>query len=304
MTTKWIKIDPRDFIRAPFVECPNCREIQFGILSIRCTSYSRRCRNCLHPKPPNPGFDVQLPKLSKKLLYLDQFAISELAKIRSRPPRQSEKGSIWDAIAARLDRLLRLQLIACPDSSIHEEESQASGFFQPLQETFKRLSAGVSFRHALHVKMQQLRDHAILFAAGRGTERPAIRRDDVLAGDLDCWQERFLVVSSSQWDPSWIAELQRIRGRVIPETEKLFVRWKSERDRSFDDFYVEERLGIGRAIVRGFAAYASQMYRVQMGIEQLRQLTYGRVSQSTCFGQYRGSSTEVVCGKAKPWLRQ
>ena len=78
---KTFKFDPRDLISPPFIICPKCNQELFGVISIRNNSYSRRCKNCLYPVGTNRTADYYLPNLNKKVIYLDQFAISEMMKV-------------------------------------------------------------------------------------------------------------------------------------------------------------------------------------------------------------------------------
>src|SRR3954464_2383075 len=68
-------IDPRDWISPPFIACPFCGAEEFGVLMITRSSYVRRCRACMKDE------QFGLPALAKKILYLDQFAISKLMKV-------------------------------------------------------------------------------------------------------------------------------------------------------------------------------------------------------------------------------
>ena len=69
---KTVRIDPRDFIDAPFEDCPKCLQHEFGVLHIHDNSYTRRCRSCWH------ALTFVLPELRKKVIYLDQFVFSNI----------------------------------------------------------------------------------------------------------------------------------------------------------------------------------------------------------------------------------
>ena len=78
-------IGPRTFVGPPFERCPACgAPDSLGLLTVRRASYLKRCTECLReqrrelPRAPTP-----------RVLYLDQFAISNLAKaLMSEPPRE------------------------------------------------------------------------------------------------------------------------------------------------------------------------------------------------------------------------
>jgi hypothetical protein len=98
------RIDPRDFVMSPDVVCPQCQQCEFGILSIYDQGYSRRCRACLY------GQHFPLPPVKKTLIYLDQFAISNLlfanptGKEAESPTKTLDP--FWSNLLNKLQRLL------------------------------------------------------------------------------------------------------------------------------------------------------------------------------------------------------
>src|SRR3989304_2807951 len=72
-----IVIDPRDFIAGPFRNCPKCGGNEFGVLLVNGRQYIRRCRDrkCWYTET------IGLPEIKKKVIYIDQFAISNMMKV-------------------------------------------------------------------------------------------------------------------------------------------------------------------------------------------------------------------------------
>src|SRR5438034_10868275 len=97
------RIRPQDFIHGPYVTCPKCGTADaFGVLMINSHSYRRRCKKCLFAQ----AYD--LPRLAKKLIYLDQFAISDMMKAinpNARANREGKVDAFWGQLFTRLDRL-------------------------------------------------------------------------------------------------------------------------------------------------------------------------------------------------------
>jgi len=79
------RFDPRDFISTPYRTCPECGHETFGILLIRDNRYTRRCRDCWHSS------EYRLPELRRKIIYLDQFVISNLMKLVTPSAKGREK---------------------------------------------------------------------------------------------------------------------------------------------------------------------------------------------------------------------
>jgi hypothetical protein len=85
----------------------------------------RRCRDCWHKQ------FYPLPELRKRIIYLDQFVVSNLMKldnpgVRGHGPVVAEP--FWRELRDLLSQLRKLQMICCPDSGSHEEESRISQY--------------------------------------------------------------------------------------------------------------------------------------------------------------------------------
>ena len=81
------------------------------------------------------------PPHFKKVVYLDQFVISEIVNAID-PPRVDP---FWRQVFEALERVSKLQLVVCPWSPIHRDESLLSGRFERLQQMYEHLANGVRF---------------------------------------------------------------------------------------------------------------------------------------------------------------
>src|SRR5258708_3053049 len=118
MASESIKFDPRIFISPPYFPCPKCNKESFGVLSIGRNVYTRRCKECWFSN------HFHLPELHKKIIYLDQFVISEMMKaIHEKLGKTGRVDPFWLRLFEKLGRLSHLQLIICPDSHYHQQES-------------------------------------------------------------------------------------------------------------------------------------------------------------------------------------
>jgi len=123
-------LDPRAWINPPYHACPFCAvRDSYAVLMIAGRGYVRRCRECMKDET------FPLPPAPKKLLYLDQFVISKLMFVLHPEHRErllnqdGNEAAFWVALFGRLDRLVKLQLLACPDSTAHWEESLPTPFY-------------------------------------------------------------------------------------------------------------------------------------------------------------------------------
>ena len=68
--------------RPPFLVCPRCGEKSFGISEILPGYYLRKCNKCFYPDSQRnePEVNYILPHLSKRIIYIDQFALSYMVR--------------------------------------------------------------------------------------------------------------------------------------------------------------------------------------------------------------------------------
>lgn len=244
-----IRIDPRMFISKPYIKCPRCSKQEFGVLLVRGRRYTRRCGGCRYTQT------YDLPHLKKRVIYLDQMAISDMMKLLH-PKVKAEKKDrikpIWKNVFEKLDRLVKLQLIICPDSNIHRRESLVmAGCYKPLKRMYEQLSNGVSFHDGETIKRFQI---SADFRRWLGKERvKEISVYDVTQGDLDGWQNRLRVsVDISSQDQVWPQLIKENRDAKAEDMAQVFERWQLEKTKKFQDWYEEERSVFGPTILGSY----------------------------------------------------
>lgn len=240
-------LDPRDWITAPYERCPFCAANEFGVLSIYGRRFLRRCRRCMKDK------SYELPALEKRVLYLDQFALSNLMKVlhpehgaRMRDPEVV----YWTALFDRIDRLVKLQVLACPASIAHWEESLVSRFHGELRAMWGYLDAECSFDDAETIKRFQL--HAAFQAWLASDPPPRPGRTDGIDGRLDQWLDRLRVDARLNPDPSFADELRAERSRTHEGFVRVAAVWRSEGRRSFDEYFRAEITAYGPDVLRRY----------------------------------------------------
>ena len=73
----------------------------------------------------------------------------------------------WRELRNLLTQLRQLQIICCPDSSSHEEESRTSPFNAELKKTYEALSGGITFKAFQSIESQQIGELAHAWSDGR-----------------------------------------------------------------------------------------------------------------------------------------
>lgn len=145
-----ITISRADFIGEPITECPSCHQLEFGVFVSTggTNSFTKECRKCSHEQT------YPLPPIRKRIIYLDQFVIDNIVK--SLDPKHPKHNvaitdPFWIQVFTKLDALSRAQLIICPDSFFHRDESGPTGYFKFMQRIYEHFSGGATFTN--HIKI-------------------------------------------------------------------------------------------------------------------------------------------------------
>jgi hypothetical protein len=228
--------DPRDLISPPWKTCPACGKDKFGVSIISGSRLMRRCRDCWHKQ------DYRLPELRKKIIYLDQFVISNLMKLKN--PATKGHATVaadpfWSDLHDLLFQLRHLQMICCPDSGSHVEESRISRLNAELKKTYEALSGGITFAAFDQIKSDQIGELALAWAEHRDPAFDFNSRS-ILSRDPNAWNERFYIVSG---DNPFISapRLRQLRTELHANIARLFRDVWGKENHSFEYWYNLER---------------------------------------------------------------
>lgn len=205
----------------------------------------------------------KLPRCNKAVLYLDQFAYSNMAKAlddvwaRERPAQDP----IWHRLFDAVDRALKLQLIVCPSSTIHECESIVHQHFGVLERLYEHFASGTAFIDPKWIHRIQLLRAFDAYLASTEPCFSAIRRESVIRGEINAWQERIqIAVHFPQLRPD-PALLRAERDRQYKSFTKLFLSWRTNPE-SFEHHFGRERRGYAEATVHLLSDYILASRRV------------------------------------------
>lgn len=255
-----VRFDPRIFISKPFSACPKCHATEFGSLMISKFTVTRRCRACWHTE------SQRLPPLHKKLVYLDQMAYSGMAKTLD-PVWAATVGPqhpYWAKMFDAVERAYKLQLIVCPESTIHEKESALASQPTMMRRLYEHLSGGVSFEYPTIIHQHQLGVALRTLLTGQAPTYDLLR-GLVLHGDPDEWSERLHIsVNLSGLQPN-AAVLRGVKDRSHAAMVKYFEQWCTEKGKPFDAWYKAERRGHSENYVALFQERLALMKRVTVG---------------------------------------
>lgn len=236
--------------RAPFLTCPLCGEATLGILSAGGSTLRRRCRACRH------AVSVPLPGLSKKVVYLDQFAISEIYKVKSgRRRAQSGGQAFWEEVTAQIDRACLLQQVIFPGSNIHRDETIVSPFASDLALAHEMLSGDVSFANFEHIERRQVLDYAKTYLNGRAAPSLSFHVDEVLEGARNDWLPDMHITTDMDY-AVFANGIRRHRDETDASCKVLWQRWIRQKP-TFNEVFSHEFNDFGNA-KKGALKYAAQ----------------------------------------------
>lgn len=241
-----ITIDPKMFINPPFKTCPKCKKKEFGVLMISNYQYTRRCRECRYDQT------YKLPRLKKKIIYIDQFAISDMMKsINPKTGKLNKVDPFFKELYIKLDRLCKLQLIVCPESTIHFYESIVSGHYQALKRILKQLSNSISFYDPDTIKRFEVENNFLEWF-GKKKAKP-VDIHSITQDDINAWQDRFIIdVDLRGQDLNLPDALRKERDMISTELNNLFQEWQINKTKSFNDWFNNELESFGKAILQRY----------------------------------------------------
>lgn len=187
-----MELDPALFVRAPYSLCPSCTATDgLGVLSISGQSCIKRCRRC--------GFRTTLvlpPTPRRRVVYLDQFVVSNVAKSRAPGEARGEHDPFWGEVDHLLVRLALKQLAAFPTSSFLDDETTVANERDAIQAVYTTLAGDFSFSHQISIEHEQLFVAAKAWAEGEPLTAGPLDPSDrnALRGDLDAWQDTMSIM--------------------------------------------------------------------------------------------------------------
>jgi hypothetical protein len=261
MKPREVRIDPRDFISPPYVKCPAChREDSYGVLTVNRDCFLRRCRECWHT------VNYPLPPLKKKIIYLDQFVISQIMKTLN-PNASAHKRVIedgrWLDIFRRLDRLVKLQLVICPSSVLHLEESSFSPYLSALRKMYEFFASGCSFEDYEDISRGQLYYHVQSWVNG-SSEIMVLDANDVIHGNPNEWQDKLNIIINLRPSPEMIQEMRDGKARMHAGYSRVFEKWQSEPN-NFQYWFDKEWRAFGPTTFKCFLTEMDRKQKLAIG---------------------------------------
>jgi len=182
---------------------------------------------------------MPLPELSKKVVYLDQFAISEIYKVKSgRRRQQSGAQAFWEDVMAQVDRTYLLQQVIFPGSNIHRDETIVSPWASELALAHEILSGDVSFENYEDVERSQVFEYAEAYLDDRVAPALSFEVDQILEGERNDWLPDIHITASMDYG-AFADGIRRQRDETDASCSELWKRWIAQKP-TFDQVFAHE----------------------------------------------------------------
>lgn len=199
-------------------------------------------------------YAVLLP-IRKRIVYLDQFAISEMAKVLH-PNTKDKVPQFWRDLYGRLDRLVKLQVIVCPTSRFHDTESRmTTEHFEKIRRVNNQLSGGIGFRdeHSIH-RTQLLQFAECWLDPTMSIDSIVLNQEKAFLKNPHSWQPQMNVTVNTNYGEEWRANAQKIQVETRAEFKKLLEqRWEMQKTMTAKEFFrrvaIEEGTDYGRTMI-------------------------------------------------------
>ncbi len=260
-----------DDLSPPFSDCPRCNNKSYGILAIypelnsQNSILAKGCSYCRHHQLSN------LPHISKKIIYLDQNAISNLqfAANTNSPKHQKAILDGWQTLFNKLNKLIKYNLIICPYSDIHVLESVPTTEFHNLQHFQEILSGMITFSHHNLVEDIQVKKYFKNYILGKIDSEALIEEIDCFDIYPHSWYMKSKAIDEFRLDfPLKNEEVEEVKNANIKAHNQLeestYLRWKNRDSKKFEELVLEEATAFGNEKLWWFAKY----YRYIKGLRE------------------------------------
>lgn len=207
------------FELGPFIKCPACeRPEAFGRLQIAEQECVRQCKLCRHRET------VMLPKLNKMVVYIDQFAISNIFKVHKGISFENNY-AYWKELTAQVYRAYLLQQVIFPASNVHMNETIVSKFPKELRLAHEMLSGDIQFIDTDAIEIKQSMDAFKCFIFNSPHELD-LAVDNILDGQRNSWLPDLHITTNIDYSP-FAGGLREDRARTNGSFSELINWWRT-----------------------------------------------------------------------------
>jgi hypothetical protein len=225
----------------PFRQCPKCKKQAFGTLSVGGTVATKRCKDCRY------SHGEVLPDVDKRVVYLDQFAVSELYKTKTKTRRKGASSErFWQDCYSLANRAYLRQQVVFPVSNLHSDETIVFHSAAELRTAHEMFSGDTTFEHTGTIARHQEWEFAKAYLAGLGPPSLTFNVDDVLSGNRNVWLPVYHVGVNSDFS-IFAPGLRRDKAKAEVSLKELAEGWVKNHS-TFDQILKHELSSYGPAM--------------------------------------------------------
>ena len=258
------------FISPPYKECPFCSKKTFGVLIINGDRYFRRCNSCFKPTGYETPSVYSLPPLDKKIIYIDQFAISDMMKClspRAKKGNRIPRADFYLNLYDQLSRLTSGQFIICPSSDAHLFESILTKHYKDIRKVYDHFSYGISFNQFIQIKRMQNSHLLNCWIKDESSCKWNFSAERVVSGNINDWKDHWYITFPQAYMKDHEQRTRASKKQLEHKLGKIFDRWKTERHRSFNDWFTEEAMAFGPTLFEEFLKQTEKRLRIHLSAE-------------------------------------
>jgi len=166
--------------------------------------------------------------------------------------------NLWRALFCKLDKLVRMQLIACPTSSAHLTESALTPHFHLILRMSEHLSSGVAFLDFEHIRNIQLA-RLVRATFSSNPQMKRVDTNDIIHGSLNCWEDVFHFSFRRDYIRDNHQKYRTQKLSASAGLSKVHKRWESEPEKGYRDWFIEEAKSFGTSIVNNYTRICNEL---------------------------------------------
>lgn len=228
---------------APFHICARCDTPSLRVSYFQPFRIVQTCSQCGHRHVSTP------PVLDKRIIYLDQWVISGVAKALD-PVTIKIKGTpsdadYWLALWDQLHRLVQLHIVVFPRSPIHQIESVViPDYFSVHRAIYEHLAPNAEFYDPLVIFPKQV--GKVYRSLRDAVEYPStvLTRREALVANPNQWADHVMRLRiGARWGKvsDEIARARELRASADANLRSDAERWATQRKRSFKERFIEQQ---------------------------------------------------------------
>lgn len=218
----------------------------------------------------------EMPALDKKIIYLDQLAISQIFKIKTRTyPADAPHYAFWREASHLLEQCVLLQQALGPASDIHRDESMVFTRGDELALIHEMLGGDTSFQSSSEIEGDQVWAYLLAFVSGDEPELN-LSVDEILHGRRNEWLSRFHITAAMDWT-GFSKDVRRQREMSADNMVPLYEKWRDDPKTSFKSVLKTELEAFGRSRINAYLHFA-EMARRGLEVGDTRTFMNGALS--------------------------